>query len=54
MKKWELAWKRFEETGSISDYLIYRHLNNHIVTEGETSHADFDRWNRTESEKSWQ
>lgn len=53
MNRWELAWKRFEDTGSILDYLAYCRLYSQTGTEGELVHADIDRWDRSESKKSW-
>ena len=53
MNKQELAWKHFEETGSILDYLQYCHLTDYAGTEGDTPYADFYRWNRSESKKPW-
>ena len=53
MNKRELAWKRFEETGSISDYLLYCRLTDYTGTEGELPYADFDRRDHSESKKSW-
>lgn len=51
MNKKHMAWKRFEESGCIADYLNYRQVvRSEQVTEGEPHYADFDRWYRSENE----
>lgn len=52
MNRQELAWKHFMETGSVSAYLAYRRTTTCTKTEGDLQHADFNRWNHPESEKS--
>ena len=50
MNRPERAWKRFEETGCITDYLAYRQLECSQRTEGGLQNADFDRRHRSENE----
>lgn len=52
MNRQELAWKRFEKTGCIADYLAYcqQRLPGSAGTERELSHVDIDRRHRSENE----
>ena len=50
MNRQELAWKRFEETGSIAAYLAYCHSAVERRTEGELQNVDFHRRHRAENE----
>lgn len=51
MNKTTMAWKRFEESGCVADYLSYRQAaRSEQVTEGGLHYADFDRRYRPENE----
>ena len=50
MNRQELAWKRFEQTGSISAYLAYRQSREYSKTEGDLQYADIYRRHRSENE----
>lgn len=52
MNKQEAAWKRFEETGCICDYLNYKLSICSKSTEGDLQNADCDRRNCSENKNS--
>lgn len=51
MNRQESAWKRFEQTGCIADYLAYCRITaqGRPETEGDLRYADFDRWHCSEN-----
>ena len=52
MKSSDNAWKIFEKTGAVEDYLNYCALtaeSRKEETEGKELYAALDRWNRSEN-----